>query len=727
MKRKAVAIFTSILGVLAALVIAALVYYFAVTAGSKLSSEKLALPETALSVFNADGGRMNAKSENRIAPLSECPDHLPSAFVAVEDKRFYSHNGFDYKRIGKALLKNAASFSFKEGASTISQQLIKNTHLSGEKTVKRKLKELKLTRALEAHYSKEQIMELYLNSIYFGHNAFGVRNAANFYFGKDVSELSPAESATLAALVKSPNRYSPFKDAEKCLTRRNFVLKLMREQGYLSDADYAEAVKTELPPAPHVTEEKNDSYLSLVYDELYALYPESDGDLLNLRVYTYEEPALQAELEKIKAESDVGAVVQDNRTHAIRAYYSTAGTIKRLPASTVKPLLVYAPALEENVITPATPLLDEKTDFSGYCPSNYGGTYHGYVSARYALAHSLNVPAVKILNTLGVEKACAYLNKMELPVGKEDYSLALALGGMREGFTLPSLASAYSTFACMGNFAPARTIRKIEDANGRVIYEHNPITHKVFSDDVCFLINDMLRETAESGTAKKLSSLGFPVCAKTGTGANANGNTDAYTVSYTQNDTVAVWLGNKDNSPITATGGGLPANIAYSINKYLYRHAPPEPFGNCDGVEKLSFDREEYENNHKILLSDPAAPQLFEMSDYFRKCARPQETSSRFSVPTIQKPSIYVKNGAVKIVLCHAEYYDYIIKRENRGKTEVIYNGKYRENIYDNSVRSGESYTYCVIPLYAGKEGAPVYLPSVKIDSGNYVPDDWWD
>ncbi len=726
MKRTAV-ILTSILGVLAALVIAAFGYYFFVTAGSKLSSEKLTLPESSLSVFDADGVKINTEKENKIAPIAECPEHLPNAFVAVEDKRFYSHHGFDYKRIGKALLKNAASFSFKEGASTLSQQLIKNTHLSGEKTVKRKLKELKLTRALEAHYSKEKIMELYLNSIYFGHNEFGVQNAAKFYFGKAVSELTPAESATLAALVRSPNVYSPFKNAEKCLSRRNFVLKLMREQGFLTDSEYNEATKEPLPEAPHEKNERNNSYLSLVYDELFTLYPEADCELLNLRVHTYAQSALQAELEKINVQSDVCALVIDNDSHALKAYFSTAGNIKRLPASTVKPLLVYAPAIEENVISPATPLLDEKTDFSGYCPSNYGGTYNGYVSARYALSHSLNVPAVKILNTLGIEKACAYLNRMELSPDKDDYSLALALGGMKEGFTLPALASAYSTFACGGDFAQARTIRKIETANGKVIYKHKPVTRKVFSQDVCFLINDILRETAQSGTAKKLSSLGFPICAKTGTGGGANGNTDAYTVSYTKDDTVAVRLGNRDNTPISATGGGLPANIALSINKFLYRNRAPQPFGDCEEVEKLSFDREEYEKNHKILLSDPAAPQLFEMSDYFRKCARPQETSSRFSVPTIQKPTIYVKNGAVKIVLCHAEYYDYIIKRENKGKTEIIYQGKFRETIYDNSVRGGESYTYCVIPVYAGKEGAPVYLPSVKIDGNNQVPDEWWE
>ncbi|MGN1077289.1 MAG: transglycosylase domain-containing protein [Candidatus Gallimonas sp.] len=725
--KKAALIFTAIFAGAATLMLAFLFYYLGVTAGVKLDREKLVLDSSCVRIFDDAGEELPAAISRGTADFSELPEYLPKAFVAVEDKRFFTHHGFDYKRIGKAILKNLSSLSFREGASTISQQLIKNTHLSGEKTVKRKLKEYKLTRTLEKNYTKEEILSLYLNSIYFGHNAFGIERAAKFYFGKEPSLLTPAESAMLAALVKSPNRYSPFRDAEKCLKRRNFVLSLMKEQGYLSQAQYSEAIGEPLPETPAEEDREGSSYLSLVYAELGELFPDAkSGELASLNVYTALDKSLQQELETTRSDSDVSVLVRDNDGSTLKAFYSTAGTPKRLPASVIKPLLVYAPALEENYITPATPVLDEKTNFSGYCPSDYGGKYGGYMSVRYALSHSVNVPTVKILNEIGVERACSYLRRTGLDVPEEDYSLALALGGMKEGFTLPALADAYSVFARGGYFTPARTILRIESGEGKLLYEYKPRSNPAFSEDVCFLINDMLRTAAQEGTAKTLRSLPFPVCAKTGTGAGAEGNTDAYTVAYTKQHTVAVWMGNRDNSPVTTTGGGLPANVALRVFKALYRGSAPEPFPPCDKVEKLAFDREEYEKNHMILLADPAAPPVTTLCDYFRKCAPPTAFSSRFSDPTIQKPGISIKNGAVCIELCQTEYYDYVIKRKNNGEELTVYSGKYRSEIFDNSVQSGKTYEYSVTPYYKGKAGKTVSLPAVKIPQSASLPEEWW-
>ncbi len=703
-------------------------YYFSVTAGEKLHAEKLTLAQSCVQFYDKDGREIENPSQIRESvPLSSLPSHVCNAFVAVEDKNFYRHNGFNYKRIAKAFLKNIATFSFREGASTISQQLIKNTHLSGEKTINRKLKEFKLTRILEKNYSKEEILELYLNTIYFGHDSFGIADAARFYFGKKAEELTPAESAMLAALVKSPNRYSPFKNTEKCLERRNFVLRLMREQNYITCDEQEEAENTPLPTAPS-KEKKGNSYLSLVFDELTELFPDYEaGQLSGLRVYTYLDPTLQAELEKTEAESDATILVRDNRSDCVKAFHSTAGLLTRLPASTIKPLLVYAPALQENAISPATPILDEKTNFGGYSPSNYGGTFGGYMSARYALSHSVNVPAVKLLNTLGCSKAVSYLEKMNLHVEKDDYTLSLALGGMKEGFTLTSLADAYSTFAEGGTFARSSFISRVDNKKGKTIYQFRPIKTPVFSDDVCFLLNDMLQTAVREGTAKKLSSLPFSVCAKTGTGANANGNVDAYTIAYTTRDTVAVWLGNRDNSPITATGGGAPAAIALNALRTLYRNEQPEEFPACDGVVSVDIDREEYETNHRILRADPAAPLYTNLTELFRANAIPESVSARFSRPSIENPKISVINNAVCIELCQTKYYDYIVKRENGGKTATVYSGKYRQKIFDNSVKAGQSYTYTVIPVYQGVEGIPITLPSVFVKSNANLPEEWWD
>lgn len=711
--------------VLLTLLLAALLYAIGVTAKVKLDPNKLVLHTACVTVFDGAGKEIQCGERITGVPYNEFPEALPHAFVAVEDKNFFSHHGFDIKRIGKAALKNIATFSFREGASTISQQLVKNTHLSGEKTISRKLKEWKLTRILEKHYSKEEIMELYLNSIYFGHSAFGIGQAARYYFDKSVPELTNAECATLAALVKSPNRYSPFKNAEKCRARRDLVLKLMLEQNYLSQNEYNEALLTPLPTTP--TENGENAFLSYVYEELSELFPDAERSGMRLNVYTAYDPDLQAEIEKTKTESDLCVLVRDNRTNALKALHTTAGVLRRLPASVIKPLLVYAPALEENLITPLTPVLDKITDFGGYCPDDYGGATNKYLSVREAVAKSVNIPAVKILNELGVDKGAEYLKKMNLPLAEDDKSLALALGGMKEGFTLPELADAYAVFANGGTYTPSRAVLKVENEKGKNLYRFESKRVRVFSEDVSYLMSDMLQTTVKKGTARTLSSLPFPVCAKTGTGGTDAGNTDVYTLSYTFEDTVGVWLGNRDNSPVNATGGGLPANIAKSVWKYLYRNGAPNPLPVSSQVVEADYDLYEYENNHRILRADPLAPVFAKGSELFRKSALPEGTCTQFSNPTIQKPEICLKNGAVCIKLCQTQYYDYIIKRENRGVETTVYSGKYEQYLFDNSVRSGESYRYTVIPVYKDHLGTPVVLPRITVEKPKTLPDDWWD
>ena len=721
--RRTLRIFLILFSVLAVLATAALTYYFSVTAGVRLDSAKLTLDTSYINVYDKDGAEIVSAKKQAATPFEELPAHLPQAFVAVEDKRFYDHNGFDYKRIGKAILKNIASFSFKEGASTISQQLIKNTHLSSEKTLTRKLKEFKLTRALEKRYDKNKIMELYLNSIYFGHSAFGASKASAFYFGKDVREITPAESAMLSALVQSPNRYSPFRSPERCLARRNLVLRLMREQGFLSQTQYETATAEPLPERAHESDEN--AYLSAVYERADEIL--GPRGRRGIHVYTFYDKELQGALCAQTAESDLCLAVRDNRTHGIKAFHSTCGAIERLPASTIKPLLVYAPALEENIISPLTPLSDSRTDFNGYSPDDCGGATGKYMSARYALSHSVNIPAVRVLNSLGVERGVQYLHKMNPDIPRDDYSLALALGGMKKGFTLLQMSDAYAVFANGGTFSPSSFIRTITDEKGRELYSFRPESRRVFSEDVCYIMNDMLQTTVREGTAKKLRTLDFEVCAKTGTGEGKNGNVDAYTMSYTHDDTVCVWLGNRDNSPVRATGGGLPANIALAIYERLYRNRKPSSFPACDGVEYVNYDLQEYENERRIVLADPLAPPAESGRELFRKCALPQTACTRYSSPSIRKPTISVKNGAVLIELCQKQYYEYVIKRQNRNETVTIYSGKYTKTICDNSVKSGESYTYTVTPYYKGRAGESVILPSVRIEKTQDLPDEWWN
>ena len=720
--KRALKIFFLIFGVAAVLAACFDVYAIVVTSGVSLSPEKLTLETNCLHLYDVNGDRIAPPAQSDV-PFSEFPSHLTQAFVAVEDKRFFRHGGVDVLRMGKAALKNLASFSFREGASTISQQLIKNTHLTGEKTLKRKLREIKLTRMLEKKYTKEEILGLYLNSIYFGHSAFGIGEAASFYFGKLPKDLTPAESALLAALVRSPNRYSPFKNAEKCLARRNFVLSLMETQGYLSPEEFRAAEEEPLPASPHARA-GSDAYFALAAEEVSARFPEiGAGELGALEVYTAFDPVLQKSLEH-SVECDLTAVVM-KKDGTVRALTASSGCLKRQPASTIKPLLVYAPAIEENLISPATPIADIRVDFGGYMPDDAGGASGKYMSVRRALSGSVNIPAVRILNSLGVEKGAAYLGRMGLEVEAGDRTLALALGGMREGFDLVSLTNGYTALASQGMYTPYSTILSIRSPKGE-IYKKSDTPRRIFSEETAFLVSDMLHTAATEGTARKLKSLPFWVAAKTGTSEGARGNLDAYTIAYTTEDIVGVWLGNADHSPIDATGGGLAANLAKSILEALYANAAPASPKAPHGVIRAAYDGEEYEKNHRLMRADPDAPRLLEPEEYFKADALPKEVSTRFSRPTIQKPQIFVKNGTVSIVLCQTEYYDYIIKRENRGEIATIYEGAFRPCICDSSVRAGESYSYVVIPVYAGHEGVPIELERVFLPAAA-PPEDWWD
>lgn len=717
-----------ILFLLGGILVAALaltIWFVSVTYHLKIDPSALSLSEQRVTVYDIRGEECDFPLQNRrYIPLDKMPSSLTDAFLSVEDKRFYRHNGVDFYALCRASVKNILTFSFREGASTISQQLIKNTHLSGEKTITRKMKEFKLTRLLERNYSKGEILELYLNSIYFGHGNYGVENASAYYFGKSAGELTLAESATLAALVKAPSHYSPFEHAENCKARRNTVLALMKEQDKISPAQYERAIGEALPDSP-CENKKEGAYAKLLFAELSEIGRFSAGDMANMEIDTGYDPQLQSYLEEETAGLVGGGLVVDHASDLVAAAVGT--TPRRSPASTVKPLLVYAPAMEENLISPATPVLDAKIDFGGYSPKNYGGKFNGYMSARRALAESVNIPAVKILNALTPQKAKGYADKMGLPLEEEDLNLALALGGVKNGFTLKELCDAYSTFAKGGSFSPSRTIREIRLC-GKTIYRRKAKQTKVFSEDVAFLTSDMLKTAAKEGTAKKLSSLPFPVCAKTGTGGNDKGeNVNAYCISYTGSHTAGVWMGNEDNSPIQATGGGIPTDMIKRFYQKAYSRSKPKPLPSSRQVKEVAFDAESYESEHKILLADEDAPPFTVKRELFRACALPKEKSTRFSYPTIQTPKLTLRNNTVCIELCQTYYYSYTIYREEKGKKTLIYEGGYQSKIYDGSLSPSVSYTYTVLPSYKNKKGKPVTLPSVCIPKPQTQPDNWWE
>lgn len=716
---KFIKIVSVILIVAATLFLAATATYFIITADAKLDPEKLDLSSRIIIICDKDGNRLeNASVSDKRANIDakDLKDYTKNAFIASEDREFYRHNGLNYKRMLKALYRNVTSMKFKEGASTISQQLIKNTHLTGDKTIKRKLKEIRLTRQLEKKYDKDEILSMYLNTIYFGHSCYGLDSAAHFYFDTDAEELTLNQSATIAGLLSSPNNYSPFKNPEKCIERRNLVLKSMLECGFIDEYEYTENIKKPIDAVPNSNDTRYGDYLSALFDELDDLGVDPRNGDEQYTIYTSLDRNLQTKIEEIKFDTD-SAVIIRNADGGIAAYSSSIGSAKRQIGSAAKPIFVYAPAIDTGKIHLFTRIDDAPVDYGGYSPENYDKKYHGTVTAEESLMYSYNIPAVKVLNAAGIENAANYAEKMGITLEEDEKNLALALGGMKNGMTLRELADCYSTLQRDGIYSRSHFIEKICDKNGDIIYERGQDLRRVFSEGTAHLITDALIRTNEEGTGKALKNSGYQIATKTGTCGNRDGNTDAYAVSYTTSHCIAVWLGDRQNNRLEITGGTNCCAITKQILNELYRAAPPAPFKTDGGTNEIEIDRQEYESCGNILLADDNSPKLNRLKVKCLKENTPTAKSNNFTKPAIQKPSILVNNDKICIVLCQTKYYEYLIYRQNANDKTLIYDGKWKEKIED--IPKDGSYLYSVVPYYDdGKNkyyGDEIILPQVNI------------
>lgn len=714
---KALKILTAIALLFTAIILSAVAAYFAITFGAELQPDKLVDYNKSIAIYDDEGNKIESASlsaKRKSVKLDELNESTINAFIASEDRAFYNHKGLNYKRMVKALIKNVSSFSFKEGASTISQQLIKNTHLSSDKTISRKLREIKLTRQLERKYSKDEILQMYLNTIYFGHNCYGLESAANFYFNKGAENLTIDESATIVGLLASPNNYSPLKNAEKSLQRRNMVLKSMLDCHFIDENAYEMAKSTPINVMSNTHSSKYSDYYTAIFDELEQLNIMSESQLSEHKIETYLNRNLQTQIENMQFDCDKSIIVR-NSQGGISAFSSTIANAQRQIGSTAKPLFVYAPAIEEKKLHVFTKISDEPINYGGYSPENYDKKYRGKVSLSECLCLSLNVPAVKTLNTIGITTAEKYAQKMDIKLEKEEKNLSLALGGMTHGISLKQLCDCYSTFQNSGNYSQSHFIKRITDKNGKTVYENKSEKNKVFSQGTCSLINDVLCQATKTGTAKKLKNLTYDVACKTGTCGNQEGNTDAYAISYTSDYCIGVWLGDKQNNRQQIYGGNQCCEKTLQIINCLYANSSPAPLEKNAGTVQIEIDNEEYEKNDKIIIADNFAPKTNKLKV---KCITdniPKEVSTRFKRPTIKNPQIIVNKDNVSIRLCQTKYYSYIVNRLSNGKKELIYEGKWQECI--NDAPPSGSYVYEVIPYFDdGKiihKGDSITLPQV--------------
>ncbi len=724
----------------ALLFLSAGIYFVAVTKDAVLDEKKLVLSDKTLTVYDQNGMRVqgNFTKIKQSTPISAFPNHVKMAFVCVEDKRFFAHDGFDYRRFARAFLNNCKSRSYKEGASTISQQLIKNTHLSQEKTLRRKLKEWKLTRALERAYTKDEILEKYLNTIYFGHGCFGITSASDFYFGKSPDALSIDESAILAGLLKSPNNFSPFRFPSRCQQRKATVLSMMQAQNIITKKEEESALNAPLP-LPSCKNDGN-GYLNFVLDEL-SILSEKTGFTVGgkTEIFTYLDPDLQEKIMQVSLQDDCesAVVVLDTKTNGFKGAYSAIANAKRLPGSLIKPLLVYAPAIENDLLSPASPILDEPINCNGYAPKNYDGKSYGYVSARECVEKSLNIPAVKTLQALGIEKATAYLERLHLPVEEGDESLALALGGMKNGYALKDVVSAYSVFANQGVYNDGAFISKVK-INDENVYVRQSNAQEVFSKASAYLMTDILKSTVQNGTAKKLRTLPFEIAGKTGTVGNADGNTDAYTISYTSNDVVGVWLGKRDNAKILHTGGGKPCEIALEINAFLHEQYTRQgrvvaPFSKPPDVVSVSLDKNEYKREQTLIRADKNAPAEHTFFELFKRTQTPLKESRAFSCPTLLPPLLRVGEKGVEIVFEKntPNFYECVITRKNGKEETLVYDGNVISSVLDDGVKPDCLYEYSITPRYKNFVGETLRLPSIStkpslVFEGEILSKEWW-
>ena len=578
---------------------------------TKLSS--ISNPQSTL-IFDRNGKllyQIYGKKNQTFIPLSSIPKYMQQATIAIEDRSFYQHGAVDLKGITRAMISIVLKQQV-QGGSTLTQQLVKNSLLSQERTIPRKIKEIILSFATEIIYSKNQILQMYLNQSPYGGPSYGVEAAAESYFGKHAKYLTLAESALLAGLPQSPTRYSPFGSHPELAKKRQIeVLKAMQEEGYITSSQAKKAEKETLDYKRFANNIEAPHFVLYIKDLLIEKYGEKKVEEGGLKVTTSLDSDIQKQAEetvfsevnklpKYYKVSNGAALVTSPKTGEILAmvgskdYFDTSvdgnvniTTSLRQPGSSIKPVN-YAAGLATKY-TAATTFIDEKICFPNqggkeYCPVNYDGKWHGLVQLRNALGNSFNIPAVKMLKLNGIDTMIATASAMGITTftSPQNYGLSLTLGGAEVKMT--DMATAFGVFANGGYRIDLHPILKIVDNQGKVLQEYKPLTSPIFGkkvlpEGVAFIISDILADNgarlAAFGSSSELVIPKQTVSVKTGT---TNDYKDNWTIGYTPSYLVATWVGNNDNTQMSGVVSGVTgaAPIWNGIMSYLLKDRPSE-------------------------------------------------------------------------------------------------------------------------------------------------------
>ena len=582
-----------------------------------------------------------ASAEHRLpVKLDKIPKHVRAAFVSIEDNRFYEHSGIDYRGTFRALVSNIMGQEV-QGGSTITQQLAKNAFLTQERTISRKVKEAFLARQMEQKYTKDEILNMYLNQIYFGEGAYGVESASLTYFGKHVQDIDLAEAATLAAIPKSPNYYDPMENPKANKERRDLVLDQMVKYGHITQADAQKAKAQDVKIRKEENAAKKKDLRSYFFDYICQQIIDKYGaDMLykgGLKIYTTLDSSMQSKAESAlrhlpdiwTEDSDhltqpqVGLVALDPTNGYIKAMIGGRGQDKfnravlaqRQPGSAFK-AFVYLTAMD-NGLNAATMVDDKPLRIGGWAPQNAGGGFHGTVTLRTALSRSYNIPAIRVALRVGTDKvmrmakACGISSLVE-EGPYTDNNPAMALGGLTKGVSPLEMAAAYGTIANNGVYNEPVSIIKIVDRNGKIIFEHKHSPKQVVSAKAAYQTTDMLKDVLISGTAGG-SGLGRPAAGKTGT---TDYSKDAWFCGYTPNLSCAVWVGDDRNRSMGAMyGSGAPLSIWHDFMINAIQEIPyvdfVRPAGAVTPVGKDIGNKEDDKDKNKEeetkLQNDPLA------------------------------------------------------------------------------------------------------------------------
>lgn len=665
--------------------------------------------------------------DRKVINVDELHPYTINAFVDIEDKRFYSHNGYDLKRIIKSSLVNMKNHSKSQGASTITQQLVKNTLLSNEKTYSRKINEIMLAIKVEKNFSKDEIVNMYLNSIYFGSNAYGIENASNIYFNKSAKDLTINESAILAGIIKSPRLYSPKYNKANCKNRKNLVLKQMLDNNHITQEEYNTNLALDVI-CSNMSMNYDNTYFQQAILEACTLLNISEKELIRngYQIITFMDNKIQNDIQQVFAgnsyDADKLSIVASNDGKVL-AYlgispYDLTG-MKRTPASTLKPLAVYLPAICNNICTTKTPILDEQTSFGDYAPHNTSNEYLGWIDVEEALIKSKNIPTIKLLNTLGVDKSIEFLNSLGIKTVEEDKSLALGLGALTFGISPIDLMSAWTVLANNGTTYKLHFVDKILDKSGRIIYQSKSESKQVCDSESVYLVNEMLKNATKKGTAQLLSSFDFDIASKTGTNYVDGKTLDLWNIAHTTDKISLCWLGSSNNEGLEDLSSSYSATkLNKEVLSKIFDYKPAD-FVVPDGIVSAEIDLLELKHNHTLKLASMYTPERYKQTINIRDNFEIENSNSFYTKPDTNF-DVKIDNFGAEISFDTREIFNYSIFKS--GTNSPIFsatNSNQTTTFVDDKIFAYDEIDY--ILKTTNKYTNQVYFDTIKIRPKDYL------